>query len=150
MKRALFIVVLAVTVMIASFVLAQDQKAPMTGKEAQAGMMSRQGMMGQGEMWGMRDMMMGSMMDHSMVASGDGGVIVMIGDKLMKYDKDLNLVKEVQIAIDLNHMNEMMTKMMEMWPMHQGAMQGGMMQGGMMRGGMMQQTDPKEGTATKK
>lgn len=36
----------------------------------------------------------------AMVASNDGGVIVLIGDKLQKYDKDLNLVKEVTITGD--------------------------------------------------
>jgi len=42
--------------------------------------------------------MMGGMMHHqaSMVGTPDGGVIVMKGQSLSKYDKNLNLVKEVK------------------------------------------------------
>ena len=32
-----------------------------------------------------------------MVTTQDGGVIVMKGNKLVKYDKDLNLVKEIKL-----------------------------------------------------
>ncbi|MCG8430228.1 MAG: hypothetical protein MJA29_03540 [Candidatus Omnitrophica bacterium] len=35
----------------------------------------------------------------SLAATGDGGVVVLIGPKLLKYDKDLNLVKEVDIPL---------------------------------------------------
>ncbi len=35
----------------------------------------------------------------SMIATDDGGVIVLSGNKLMKYDGDLNLVKEVDIKM---------------------------------------------------
>ena len=44
------------------------------------------------------------MMNKTMVATNDGGVIVMAGPKLMKYDKDLNLVKEVEIKVDWDKM----------------------------------------------
>jgi hypothetical protein len=44
--------------------------------------------------------MMGMMKPSSIVASNDGGVIVMTGNKLQKYDKNLNLVKEVEIKVD--------------------------------------------------
>ncbi len=44
--------------------------------------------------------MLPMMMPRAMVASGDGGVIVLIGEKLQKYDKDLNLVKEVTLQCD--------------------------------------------------
>jgi len=36
-------------------------------------------------------------MQKQMVAANDGGVIVLAGNKLLKYDKDLNLVKEVEV-----------------------------------------------------
>lgn len=52
--------------------------------------------------------MMKMMMTKSMVASNDGGVIVMIGNKLMKYDKDLNLLKEAEIKVDMKAMMEKM------------------------------------------
>ncbi len=46
-------------------------------------------------MMGMGGGMMGG--HESMVATSDGGVVVMAGPKLMKYDRDLNLVKEVEM-----------------------------------------------------
>jgi hypothetical protein len=49
---------------------------------------------------GMEHMAMHPMMHSQMVATSHGGVIIMIGPKLLKYDKDLNLVKETEIKID--------------------------------------------------
>lgn len=40
------------------------------------------------------------MMGRSLVATADGGVVVLLGNKLYKYDKDLVLQKEVEIKID--------------------------------------------------
>lgn len=60
-----------------------------------------QGMMGgRGGMKGkmMHGPMMGGGMP-SMVATSDGGVIVMAGHKLMKYSSQLTLVKEVEIKM---------------------------------------------------
>jgi hypothetical protein len=34
-----------------------------------------------------------------MVATGEGGVIVLIGNKLIKYDANLDLVKEVEVPM---------------------------------------------------
>jgi hypothetical protein len=64
--------------------------------------------------------MMKMMMDKTMVASGDGGVIVMIGNKLFKYDKDLELKKEVEIKIDMEAMHKDMMKNMAPCPMMKG------------------------------
>jgi hypothetical protein len=50
--------------------------------------------------------MMGMM--SSIVATSDGGVVVMIGNKLYKYDKNLNLVKETEIKLDMKGMQRMM------------------------------------------
>jgi len=58
------------------------------------------------------------MMKESLVATQDGGVIVMIGNKLQKYDKNLTLKKEVEIKIDM----EAMRKMVEGCPMMSGMM----------------------------
>ena len=57
-------------------------------------------------------MMMHGMMNKSIVATPDGGVIIVMGNKLLKYDKDLNLVKEVEIKMDMDGMHEMMKDMM--------------------------------------
>lgn len=45
--------------------------------------------------------------EPQMVAVGDG-VIILIGNKLVKYDKNLNVVKEVEIKIDMDSMKKMM------------------------------------------
>ena len=59
--------------------------------------------------------MCGGLMGKAMVAS-DGGVIVLMGDKLLKYDKNLKLVQEVTIQID---MKAMWNRMSEQCPMMQ-------------------------------
>jgi hypothetical protein len=48
-------------------------------------------------------------MKKEIIASGDGGVIIMTDGKLYKYDKDLNLVKDVE----LTKINEDMKAKME-------------------------------------
>lgn len=55
--------------------------------------------------------MMKMMMDKTIVATKDGGVVVMIGNKLLKYDKNLNLKKEVEIEVDFEQMFEKMKEM---------------------------------------
>jgi hypothetical protein len=46
-----------------------------------------------------------------MVAASDGGVIILKRNKLMKYDKDLNLVKEVELKPDEGIRGEKMCAM---------------------------------------
>jgi hypothetical protein len=58
----------------------------------------------------MHNMMTNQMMQKYMVATKDGGVVVMIGNKLLKYDKNLNLVKEAEIKIDFEAIKKMMQK----------------------------------------
>lgn len=48
---------------------------------------------------GMMCPMMGG--KSSMIASADGGVIVLMGNKLMKYDANLDLVKEVELKMPM-------------------------------------------------
>lgn len=50
------------------------------------------------------------MMVKNMVATNDGGVIVLVGDKLQKYDKNLVLQKETEIKIDEKQMQKMMPR----------------------------------------
>ena len=54
--------------------------------------------------------MMKGMMEKKIVETSDGGVVVMTCDKLYKYDKDLNLVKEVELKA-VEDMKEKMGKM---------------------------------------
>ena len=53
------------------------------------------GMMGENKMGMKGGMMMG--MHPTVVATSDGGVVVLTGGKLTKYDNGLNLIKEVEI-----------------------------------------------------
>jgi hypothetical protein len=78
-------------------------------------MMGPGGMMGPG-MCPMCSMMCQMMTHKSMVAVGDD-VVVMAGNKLMKYDKNLNLVKEVELKIDTEQMQKKMAEMMKSCPM---------------------------------
>ncbi len=84
----------------------------MMGQGATGQGMMGQGMMGQGMMG--QGMMMGGMMGKSLVSTEDGGVVVMIGNKLYKYDKNLELKKEVEIEIDYQGMQNMMRKVQNM------------------------------------
>jgi hypothetical protein len=62
------------------------------------------------------------MMERSVVATSDGGVVVVMGNKLTKYDKDLNVVKEVELKMDMEGMQKMMENMKGMCPMMKGMM----------------------------
>jgi hypothetical protein len=75
----------------------------------------------------MHGMMMKGMMEKSIIATADGGIIVLAGNKLIKYDKDLNLLKEAETKIDMEAMQKMMMQMMEKCPVMQ--QEGGMMEG---------------------
>jgi len=117
MKR-MFVVLAAVATLalVPMTGLAQDQTSNSGQTPANQGMMNRQGMMGaQGTMmthpWPMGGGMMGAMMGRAMVATEDGGVVVLSGEQLMKFDKNLNLVKKVELKIDTAAMDRWMKEM---------------------------------------
>jgi hypothetical protein len=63
-------------------------------------------------------MMMGKMMANSqMVAMPDGDVVVLMGTTLTKYDKNLVVMKEVELKVDTDAMMKKMTEMCEKCPM---------------------------------
>lgn len=62
----------------------------------------------------MHKMMMAKMMEKTMVPTKDGGVIILVGNRLLKYDQDLNLKKEVEIKMPCS---EEMKKRMKDCPM---------------------------------
>jgi len=73
----------------------EEKMAENKGKDMMQGCMKGKetmgccGMMDKGKMMGMCPMhgkMMKSMMEKSVVATSDGGVVVMLGNKLFKYD----------------------------------------------------------------
>lgn len=112
-----------------SLAFAQDQNDQMNKDPGPRQMMGRpqmvcpDGMM-EGRMMGM-GVMMGMMGGKGMVPSSDGGVYVLIGNKLQKYDKDLTLKKEVQIKISPDDMQKMIHEMMEHCHMYRKMMQSG-------------------------
>lgn len=65
----------------------------------------------QGKVMMMSGMMMA--MPKSIVATEDGGIIVLVGNKLLKYDANLKLVKEIEVKIDVSAMMKKMKEMME-------------------------------------
>ncbi|MDP2980681.1 MAG: hypothetical protein Q8N67_01260 [Candidatus Omnitrophota bacterium] len=103
MKKAIFFVVLlAMCLAFYSVSFAADKT------EAKGSMMGEKGKtMHHG-------MMMKKMMQKEVVVTPDGGVIVLIGNKLIKYDKDLNLVKEAEIKVDMEAMMKQMKECSEM------------------------------------
>ncbi len=107
-KSDLLMIAVMVISLSTSPVFAGDMKDGMKeeGKDGK-GMMMGKGMMGDGMMdGGMMKMMMqmhGRMMrSPTMVSSNDGGVIVLTGNKLYKYDKNLTLVKEAEVKMDMD------------------------------------------------
>ena len=95
MKRIIFCLI-AGLIWAGSFASAEEMPGAMeTGHEAMGGGKSK--MFGDSRMGGQ---MFRGMDKATMVASNDGGVIVMMGNKLYKYDKNLNLVKEADIKTD--------------------------------------------------
>ena len=124
MKKSLIAIAVVIIVGTSGLAIAQmndngkdmmgDKTGMMDGKSGMMGMMGK-GMM-DGKMMGMCPMMK-SMMERSVVATSDGGVVVAMGNKLTKYDKDLNVVKEAELKMDMEGMQKMMENMKGMCPM---------------------------------
>ena len=100
MKRniAIIVAVIVLTVTGTAFALGNDQgketRGCKCGMKGDKGMKGKEGMMGGGMM-----KMMGMMqqMHSNLVATPDGGVIVSSGGKLIKYDNQLNVVKQIDL-----------------------------------------------------
>ena len=133
MKKNVITILAVIIIGTSGLALAQmnDKGKEMMGDKA--GMMDgKSGMMGKGMMDGkMMGMcpMMKSVIERSIVATNDGGIVVVMGNKLTKYDKDLNVTKEVEMKMDMEGMQKMMDNMKTMCPMMKGMM-GGMGQEG--------------------
>jgi len=108
MKKAMFLVIV-LGLILGSGMVAFAQMQNMMGGEGKGMMMGKHGN------WHMMSgMRMCGMTGIKMIATQDGGVIVMASGKLYKYDKDLNLKKEIEIPIDFEHIKKMRMKMKEM------------------------------------
>lgn len=112
MKRLIFgIFIMFVALSLGAPLYAHDKEMGMMGTESG----ENKGMMG-GKMMGMH-MMMKMILEKSVVATEDGGIVVVAGNKITKYDKDLNVVKEAEIKMDIEAMQKNMKEMMEKCPM---------------------------------
>jgi len=108
------VLVLALAILLASSVIAFAYEHEMK-QESMMSQGMKAGKMKKTMMYGTLQKMM---MAKQMVATKDGGVIVLLGNKLLKYDKNLNLVKETEIKIDFEAMNKMIQRMSKECPMY--------------------------------
>jgi hypothetical protein len=110
MKKTIFIALMALLIVPA--LAFSQEKSPAMDKsmEMSKGMEMGKGMgKGMGCKCGMgcNCGKMCMMMQKQMIAASDGGVIVLAGNKLYKYDKNLNLVKEAEIKKDFKDIKKM-------------------------------------------
>ncbi len=112
MKKTIFITLMAL-LLVPALAFSQEKTPGIdTSMEMGKGMGMGKGMeMGKGMGCDCGKMCM--MMQKQMIATSDGGVIVLAGNKLYKYDKNLNLVKEAEIKMDVEGMKKMMGQMKE-------------------------------------
>lgn len=104
MKKIISLI-MVLSLLIALPVFAEEMK-----KEEMPGMAMGKSM--EMPMPGMGKMCCPMMGKAQMVATDEGGVIVFAGHRLMKYDADLNLVKEVEVKMPMTGMQcPMMGKM---------------------------------------
>jgi len=99
MKKTIILLTIVVVVVVGSyFAFAEKHMGEMMGEKARHGMVDSNDMMQKGmmEMHSMAGMIFG----NSMVSAQDGGVIVLMGNRLLKYDSDLNFVKKIELEID--------------------------------------------------
>jgi hypothetical protein len=112
MKRILIGLSLAVLV-VGVFAISATRGAEQGGMDHPGRMGGKKKMgKGMGGSMPMMGMMGGMGMGHKqMVATQDGGIVVSMGNMLIKYDKDLELVKKTTIEISDEEMQGMMKKM---------------------------------------
>ena len=92
MKKAVFAsALLSAVLFVGVYAYAEDQNSPNENQEwERQGKADGKKMMGQMKMKGMHQ-------QPTMIATSDGGVIILSGPKLLKYDSELNLVKEIEL-----------------------------------------------------
>lgn len=62
-------------------------------------------------MMGMQKMREQAVKNREMIATSDGGVVIMIGNKLLKYDKELRLTAKGEVPVDTASMKKKMDMM---------------------------------------
>ncbi|MBN2144199.1 MAG: hypothetical protein JW774_06215 [Candidatus Aureabacteria bacterium] len=58
-------------------------------------------------------------LDKTVLSAPDGGLFVIMGNKILKYDENLELKKEVEIKIDIEGMQKMMDEIGKKCPLCQ-------------------------------
>lgn len=91
------------------------------GKDGEGMLMGEKCMMGKGMMG---CMMTKGMMGKTVTPTSDGGVVVLAGNQLFKYDKGLKLVNKAEVPVDMGMMQKDMMGMMKMCPMMKDGMMG--------------------------
>jgi len=117
MKRTVPFAIVVLLAVVIAFV-AVDQTGAMASKQNEPKEMKCKGAMHKEMMehrpmpmmCPMHAMMCEHMMKKEIIAMPDGDVVVMAGNKLYKYDKDFNLIKEVELKAE-QEMKEKMEKM---------------------------------------
>ncbi len=122
MRRLMAPIVLVLVVGLGSYaIFAQQQPSGQAPRGMGRGMMA--GGMGRGMMGGMGcpgcAAVFGGMMQESVTATSDGGVVVVIAGKLVKYDAGLRKINEATVEIDWAALHQKMQQMMQNCPMMQ-------------------------------
>jgi len=123
MKRWIVAAALVLVVALGSYALFAQPPAGAPQRGMGGGMMGR-GMMPEGGMMGAGacpacGAMCDGMMRESVTATSDGGVVVAVAGKLMKYDAALKKVSEADIDIDWAAVHQRAQQMMQNCPMAQ-------------------------------
>ncbi len=121
MKKTIITAVIAAVVVASAYsVFADERQGSRSGRHRWPQKKSHEeGHMGYRQMRGMcplHMMLAKSLTNTQIVAGDDGEVIVMAGLKLMKYDKDLELIKAVDLEIDIEAARKKMEQIMEDCP----------------------------------
>jgi len=123
MKRWIVPIALIAVVGMGSYVIFAQQPANPPQGGMGAGGMGRGMMQGGGPMGGMGcpgcAVACGAMMQQSVAATNDGGVVVATAGKVIKYDAALKKVSEANIDIDWTVVHQRMQQMMQNCPMMQ-------------------------------
>jgi hypothetical protein len=128
-RRTIRLIALLVAVAIGGLALqgcssstAADQPCAKMGMSAPKTMpCPMHGKMGKEQMMSMCPMCQ-MMMRPIIIATEDGGVVVMIANKLMKFDKNLALVGETKIKMDFEGMEKKADQPMKEGPSHKSTM----------------------------
>lgn len=126
MKKTIILVAVVALIAAGSYVVFASEQmgggmmrgGMMRGNENRQQEMEPEGMMG----W---DGMMGPMMRSASLAVGpDGGVIVLMGNELFQYNKDLELVKQTEVKFNWENWQKMMMQHRNMMMQNRGRMMG--------------------------